>query len=107
MATTRSDRAARAEPWALPADEVASRRRFKPAPALGVGFWASHVDRPWRSKVFASLALGPLWVALALRTGDRRLTGNPWLTAAVAADAALVLAGLDLPAGASCSAPGR
>jgi Ca2+-transporting ATPase len=36
-------------------------------------------------------------VALALRTGARRFTGNPWLTAAVAADAALVLAALYLP----------
>ena len=47
--------------------------------------------------VFASLALGQLWVALALRTGGQRFTGNPWLTAAVATDAALVLAALYLP----------
>jgi len=33
-------------------------------------------------------------VALALRTGRRRLTGNPFLTIAVAADAALVFAAL-------------
>ena len=52
---------------------------------LHLGVWASHADRPWQSMVFASLALGQLWVALALRTGTHRLTGNPWLTAAVAA----------------------
>jgi hypothetical protein len=57
--------------------------------------------------VFASLALGQLWVALALRTGGRRLTGNPWLTAAAAADAALVLAASTSRRCASCSAPGR
>jgi P-type Ca2+ transporter type 2C len=68
------------------------------AASLGLGFWASHTDRPWQSMVFASLALGQLWVALALRTGGRRFTGNPWLTGAVAADAALVLAALYLPA---------
>ena len=65
--------------------------------SLGLGVWASHADRPWQSMVFASLALGQLWVALALRTGGRLLTGNPWLTVAVAADAALVLAALYLP----------
>jgi P-type Ca2+ transporter type 2C len=65
--------------------------------SLGLGFWASQADRPWQSMVFASLALGQLWVALALRTGGRRFTGNLWLTAAVAADAALVLAALYLP----------
>ena len=37
--------------------------------SLGLGVWASHADRPWQSMVFASLALGQLWVALALRTG--------------------------------------
>ena len=68
------------------------------AASLGLGLWASHTDRPWQSMVFASLALGQLWVALALRTGGRRFTGNPWLTGAVAADAALVLAALYLPA---------
>jgi len=65
--------------------------------SLGLGLWASQAERPWQSMVFASLALGQLWVALALRTGGRRFTGNPWLTAAVAADAALVLAALYLP----------
>jgi Ca2+-transporting ATPase len=65
--------------------------------SLGLGLWASHADRPWQSMVFASLALGQLWVALALRTGGRRFTGNPWLTGAVALDAALVLAALYLP----------
>jgi Ca2+-transporting ATPase len=64
--------------------------------SLGLGFWASHADRPWQSMVFASLALGQLWVALALRTG-RRIAGNPWLAAAVAGDAALVFAALYLP----------
>lgn len=47
--------------------------------------------------LFASLALGQLWVAPVLRTGGRRLTGNPFLLAAVAADAALVFAGLYVP----------
>jgi Ca2+-transporting ATPase len=65
--------------------------------SLGLGFWASHGDRPWQSMVFASLALGQLWVALALRTGGRRRARNPWLTAAVVADAALVLAAVYLP----------
>ena len=45
--------------------------------SLGLGVWAAHADRPWQSMVFASLALGQLWVALALRTGGRRFTGNP------------------------------
>lgn len=64
------------------------------AASVAVGVWAERTDRPWRSMVFASLALGQLAVALALRTGRRRLTGNPFLTAAVAADAALVPAAL-------------
>jgi P-type Ca2+ transporter type 2C len=64
--------------------------------SLGLGFWASHADRPWQSMVFASLALGQLWVAFALRTG-RRIAGSPWLAASVAGDAALVLAALYLP----------
>ena len=58
----------------------------------------AHADRPWQSMVFARLALGQLGVALALRTGGRRFTGNPFLTVAVVADVALVLAALYLPA---------
>jgi P-type Ca2+ transporter type 2C len=65
--------------------------------SLGVGVWAEQTGRPWQSMVFAILALGQLWVALTLRTGGRRLTGNLWLSAAVAVDAALVLAALYLP----------
>jgi Ca2+-transporting ATPase len=65
--------------------------------SLGLGIWAAGSGRPWQSMVFASLAFGQLWVALALRTGGRRFTRNPWLTAAVAADALLVLAALYLP----------
>ena len=67
------------------------------AASLAVGIWAHAANRPWQSMLFATLALGQLWVALALRTGARRLTGNPWLTGAVAADAALVLTALYVP----------
>jgi Ca2+-transporting ATPase len=64
------------------------------AASLAVGIWAERTGRPWQSMLFATLALGQLGVALALRTGGHRLTGNPFLTLAVAADAALVLAAL-------------
>jgi Ca2+-transporting ATPase len=62
--------------------------------SLALGVWAERTDRPWQSMVFASLALGQLGVALTLRGGGRRFSGNPFLTLAVAADAALVLAAL-------------
>jgi P-type Ca2+ transporter type 2C len=62
--------------------------------SLGVGIWARQSDRPWQSMIFAILALGQLWVALALRADNRYFTANPWLILAVALDAVLVLAGL-------------
>ena len=62
--------------------------------SLALGVWAERTDRPWQSMIFASLALGQLGVALALRGGGRHFTGNPFLTIAVAADAALVFGAL-------------
>jgi Ca2+-transporting ATPase len=62
--------------------------------SVALGVWAERTDRPWQSMVFASLALGQLAVAMALRPGGRRFTGNPFLSLAVAADAALVFAAL-------------
>ena len=67
------------------------------AASLGLALWAHGAGRPWQSMLFASLALGQLWAAPVLRTGGRRLTGNPFLIAAVAADAALVFAALYVP----------
>jgi Ca2+-transporting ATPase len=64
------------------------------AASLAVGVWGRQTDRPWQSMLFACLALGQLGVALALRGGGHRLTGNPFLTVAVAVDAALVPAAL-------------
>jgi len=76
MTTTRSDRAAHAEPWALSADEVAAGLGADPVAGLPERVAATRLAEAGANEV---------------------PTPNPWLTAAVAADAALVLAGLYLP----------
>jgi Ca2+-transporting ATPase len=48
--------------------------------------------------VAADPVLATVLAAASLGRGGRRFTGNPWLTGAVTADAALVLAALYLPA---------
>jgi Ca2+-transporting ATPase len=63
---------------------------------LGVGLWAQHTDRPWRSLVFLSLAALQLGVALGVR--PRLFTRqNPFLPLAVATSALLACAGIYVP----------
>jgi Ca2+-transporting ATPase len=60
---------------------------------LGVGLWAEHTDRPWRSLVFLTLTALQLGVALGVR--PRLFTRqNPFLPLAVASSALLACAAI-------------
>jgi Ca2+-transporting ATPase len=63
------------------------------AASLAAGVWAHGMGGHWQSVLFATLALGQLWTALAVGAGVR----NRFLLVAVAVDAVLVPAALYLP----------
>ena len=75
------------------AGQVARLALVLAAASLAAGVWARLSGGHWQSVVFATLALGQLWTALAVRAGGR----NRFLLVAVAVDAVLVPAALYLP----------
>ncbi len=64
---------------------------------LTVGIVAASRSMPWQSLAFLVLGFGQLGVALAVRAPRRPGQGNPWLGAAVALSAALMLGGVYVP----------
>ncbi|HKD97522.1 MAG TPA: cation-transporting P-type ATPase [Micromonosporaceae bacterium] len=65
---------------------------------LAVGAIAARYGLPWQTLTFLTLGFCQLGVALAVRAPRRPGNGNPWLGAAVALSALLMLAGVTLPA---------
>ena len=65
---------------------------------LAVGAIAAQYGLPWQTLTFLTLGFCQLGVALAVRAPRRPGNGNPWLGAAVALSALLMLAGVTLPA---------
>jgi Ca2+-transporting ATPase len=64
---------------------------------LTVGAVAASLSMPWQSLAFLVLGFGQLGVALAVRAPRRPGQTNPWLGAAVALSAALLLGGVYVP----------
>ena len=67
------------------------------AGTLTVGVVAASLSMPWQSLAFLVLGFGQLGVALAVRAPRRPGQNNPWLGAAVALSAALMLGGVYVP----------
>jgi Ca2+-transporting ATPase len=65
---------------------------------LGTAVLAERLELPWQSLAFLVLGFAQLGVALAVRAPRRGTEGNVWLGAAVALSAALMLAGVAVPA---------
>ncbi|HZD99572.1 MAG TPA: cation-transporting P-type ATPase [Micromonosporaceae bacterium] len=70
---------------------------FIGALTLAVGVAAAALSLPWQSLAFLALGFGQLGVALAVRAPRRPGQDNPWLGAAVALSAALMLGGVYVP----------
>ncbi|HWB34969.1 MAG TPA: HAD-IC family P-type ATPase, partial [Rugosimonospora sp.] len=65
---------------------------------LATGVLVAHRDGPWQTMVFLVLGFAQLGVALAVRTRRAAgVPGNPWLPAAVALSAALLVAAVLAP----------
>jgi Ca2+-transporting ATPase len=64
---------------------------------LAVGFVAARYGLPSQTLTFLTLGFCQLGIALAVRAPRRRGESNPWLGAAVALSALLMLAGVALP----------
>jgi Ca2+-transporting ATPase len=84
------------------AAEIAVLASIMTAAGVALSTWAEATGRPWQSMLFASLALAQLGVAVSTRSALVPLwrmhwSTNPMLGWAVAASAALTLAGLYLP----------
>jgi Ca2+-transporting ATPase len=65
---------------------------------LGTGVVAAQLSAAWQSIAFLVLGFAQLGVALAVRAPRRGGAGNVWLGVAVALSAALMLAGVAVPA---------
>jgi Ca2+-transporting ATPase len=68
------------------------------AGTLAVGVTASQMSLPWQTLAFLVLGFAQLGVALAVRAKRGPGRRNPWLGAAVALSAALMLAAVSVPA---------
>jgi Ca2+-transporting ATPase len=64
---------------------------------LTVGVGSAHLSLPWQTMAFLVLGFAQLGVALAVRAHRRRGQRSPWLVAAVALSALLLVAAVIVP----------